>query len=170
MTTSPAVCAVLPLLLAACFLFPAADGSRPSISSPHPEELREPAVAYYADLRDDEPHLHQHQGVGETGTTRPAGVEVEGAAEGRAAAGEDDDGGAAPSGTASARGGDQGGGAGSRHWTAWSPTSPVPLRFRTKLARRVLAGAPGERAADSVARPSCRSSNVHVGCPPALHN
>ncbi|CAL4944027.1 unnamed protein product [Urochloa decumbens] len=78
-----------------------------------------------------------------------------------------DDGAAAPATASAARGEDQGGvAARSTHWTASSSRSPQLLRF--KLARRVLVEAPpGEgAAADSAARPSCGSSNVHNGCPP----
>ncbi|CAD6206402.1 unnamed protein product [Miscanthus lutarioriparius] len=166
-----AMYAVLPLLvvLAVSLLFQVSDCSRPS-----PEE---PRTIPRPVLRDDEPHVQRHHrdNADGTGTTRPAGLEMEGAVAVekpiRAAA---DDSGAGPSATTTttppAR--DVVGrqvGSGSTNWGGALTMMRPPVRLRSELPRRVLAGVPPvvEGAADSEAKSSCHSSDVHVSCPPS---
>jgi hypothetical protein len=166
---------VLPLLVALVvpflFQFQVSDCSRP----PSPEEpwtIPRPVF-----LRDDKPHVQQHHrddagAIDSSSTTRPPapGLEMEARAVGKKAARADDDGGAATSATtAPARDVvDHQVGSGSTNLGGALMTRTT-VRLRSELPRRVLAGAPPvvEGAADSAAKSSCHSSDVHISCPPS---
>ncbi|OEL13288.1 hypothetical protein BAE44_0025690 [Dichanthelium oligosanthes] len=143
MAKGPAVAVhvAFPLLLALAvsFLFQVSDCSRSS-----PQEPATPAVLPHPLPRD------------ETGT-RPPGAEVEGGAEGAAAARDEQ-----------VFVGHPDGGVGSSGQGGALMAMPLPV-----LARRFLSsGAPPAQAgaADSAARSSCHSSDVHIGCDPPSHN
>lgn len=190
MTKRPAAAAmyyaVLPLLLvlAVSFFFQVSDCSRPSPEEPRTIPRPVP-VLLRDDGDDDEPHVQRHHrdnadGIGSTSTTRPAGLEMEAGAVGKKAARADDGGGAAPSSATTApardvvdhRVGSGSSNLGGALMTAPAATTTMrpPVRLRSELPRQVLAaGAPPvvEGAADSTAKSSCHSSDVHIGCPPS---
>jgi hypothetical protein len=172
MKRSASMYGVLPLLviLAVSFLFQLSDCSRPS-----PEEP--PTIPRPVLLCDDEPHVQRHHrdNADGTGTTRPAGLEMEGAAAvEKAIRAADDDSGAGSSATTTtvpARDmvGRQVIGSGSTNWGGALMMTRPPVRLRSELPRRVLAGVLPvvEGAPDSAAKSSCHSSDVHVSCPPS---
>ncbi|KAG0547897.1 hypothetical protein BDA96_01G119900 [Sorghum bicolor] len=171
-----AMYALLPLLVvlaASSFLFQVSGCSRPP-----PEESR--TIPRQVLRRDGEPHVQQHHrdNADGTGTTRPAGLEMEAGTVEKGATRAEDGGGVAPSSAASAPARDMVG-----HHQVDSGSSDLggapmmmatrpPVRLRSELPRRVLAGAPPvvEGAADSAAKSSCHSSDVHINCPPSSRN
>ncbi|OEL13291.1 hypothetical protein BAE44_0025693 [Dichanthelium oligosanthes] len=158
MTARPLRAIILPLILSVCFLlFQDSNCSTPL----SPEERQVPTAPPPAH-RDEPPY---HPDAAETRTSRPVAVAVTEDDGGKTRAGDD---GAAPSSSATAsslRDKDQGGAVGSRHRSA---LLRPPVLQRSKLARRFLAGV--VEGADSAAKASCHSSDVHISCtPPSEH-
>ncbi|CAN6298031.1 unnamed protein product [Urochloa humidicola] len=149
--TSP-VHAMLPLILVAFLLFQVSDCSRPL----HPEESQ-PRVPTAPPA---------HRDAAETGN-RPVTVTIT-EDDGQRRSTSADDGSAAGTTVAmataaSSQGGVAGSSAGHR-----SALLRSAVLQRSKLARRVLAGV--VEGADSAARASCHSSDVHNSCtPPSEH-
>lgn len=163
--------AMLPSILVVVLLFhfQVADSSRPLSTEERQRPLVDP-TAPAAVVHRAEPH-HHRAAAAETGTGRVA-VETTTEDDGSRASTRAEEGGAAAvpllATTTSARGKDEQAddGVGSRNGRA---AAAVQVLLRSRLARRFLAGEV-EGGADSAARPSCRSSDVHIGCtPPSEH-
>ncbi|CAL4944026.1 unnamed protein product [Urochloa decumbens] len=154
--------AMLPSILVAFLLFQVSHCSRPLA----PEE-RQPRVP-------TAPPADAHRDAADTGKRRPVTVVAitldDGGQRRTTTSADDDDGAAPPSMLTASSSRDKGqGGAdvgSSGHRSA--PLAGPQVLQRSKLARRFLAGV--VEGADSAARASCHSSDVHISCtPPSEH-
>ena len=156
--------AIVPSILVVLLLFQAADSSRP-LSTEERQRPRADPTAPAAVVHRAEPH--HHRDAAETVNGHVA-VETTVEDDGSKTATHAEEGGAAAAlstmTTTSARGKQlQGDGVGSRN--AGRPAAAVQVLLRSRLARRFLAAGVVE-GADSAARPSCGSGDVHNGCTP----
>ncbi|TKV91717.1 hypothetical protein SEVIR_9G115900v4 [Setaria viridis] len=159
----PVFATMLPLILVPFLLFQVRDCSARALLRPTEHQQPLAPAAHHR----DEPPYHPDDDAAETGA-RPVAIAEDD--DGQSSARADGDGAAPWSSMATAsspRDKDQGV-VGSRHGSTLLAGPPVLQR--SKLARRFLAVAGVVEGADSAARASCHSSDVHNGCtPPSEH-